>query len=208
MKLEREKRRDLRENGRTLWPVDPGCPGMPLSQLMAHLQKFSRPPFQASSIPHLDKHGRYNIKGIHIGRDLTGTFSIIWLPVMFGRNNGSTIKKVMLWVGSCYEQFVSTTNNILTVDYHRFKSLWYLQVCRSPSRWCKRSLRRFRRYVAAEHINMAWMMNFAFSWKGRYTDILWPSPPRGPPPTAIQAPANWKGGRPRRTNQASTSRRT
>ena len=45
------------------------------------------------------------------------------LPVMFGRNKGSTAKKATLYVGLYYKRFLSTTNTLLTVDYHRCQSL-------------------------------------------------------------------------------------
>ena len=51
-------------------------------------------------------------------------FQLFDLPVMFGRNRGSIAKKATLYVGLYYyKRFLSTTNTILTVDYHRCQSL-------------------------------------------------------------------------------------
>ena len=50
-------------------------------------------------------------------------FQLFDLLVMFGRNNGSIAKKATLYVGSYYRRFLSATNTILTVDYHRCQSL-------------------------------------------------------------------------------------
>ena len=134
-------------------------------------------------------------------------FWLFDLPAMFGRNNGSIAKKATLWV-TILQRFLSTTNTIVSqwiiIDAKVFDVSKFADLHPGGANVL------YTNSVGMSQSKLMWlkMMDFAFSWKGRYTGILWPSPPWGPPPTTVQASANWNSSRPRRRIQASTSRRT